>query len=41
MALVAPVSGFFRMVLCVLLVGVFIVGYKGHMRIRARVTVMA
>ena len=39
MTLVAPVSGFFRMVLGVLLVSVFIVGYNGHSRIRVMITV--
>jgi hypothetical protein len=37
--LVAPVSGFVRMVLMVLLVCVFIVGYMGPRRIRVIITV--
>jgi len=36
---VAPVSGFVRMVLSRLLVGIFIVGYKGHSRIKVMITV--
>ena len=40
MALVAPVCGLCRMVLWVLLVCVFIWGYRGDMRIRVVITEM-